>query len=68
MEDLKNLFQSVDLNPVKFATDGVVDKIHLPCLDIKDFGPISFPLCNSQAYETIDHFEGYSADSPVEMR
>ena len=68
MDDLQSLLQSIEHNPVKFATDGSVDKIHLPCLNIKDYGPVSLPLCDSQAYEIIDHFEKYSTDSPVEMK
>ena len=53
MDDLQSLLQSMKHNPVKFATDGIVDKIHLPCLNIQDDGPISLPLCESQAQKII---------------
>ena len=54
MDDLQSLLHSIKHSPVKFATDGAIDKIHLPCLNIKDVGPIYLPLCESQAEKIIE--------------
>ena len=53
MDGLQSLLQSIKHNPVKFATDGAIDKIHLPALNIQDVGTISLPLNESQALEII---------------
>ncbi|XP_066935485.1 uncharacterized protein [Clytia hemisphaerica] len=53
MDTLQCLLCSVKHYPVKFAIHGIIDKIHLPCLNIKNIGPIHLPLCESQAQMII---------------
>eukprot|EP00111_Clytia_hemisphaerica_P023018 TCONS_00067734-protein len=68
MDTFKIVLKSIKHNPVKFATNGITDKIHLPSLNIKGFGPISLPLCESQGREIIDQFERNSIDSSVKIK
>ena len=53
MEDLQTLLCSIKHDVLTFATDGVIDQIHLPCLKINNVGEISLPLCQSQAQKII---------------
>ena len=68
MEELQNLLQSIKGNPLTFAFDKVIEKPPFPGLNIKGVGPISLPLCESQAQEIINLVKKNQTDTQEEER
>ena len=67
MKDLQNLLCSINRDVVVFATDGFIEQIHLPRLQINNIGEISLPLCELQAQKIAGVIKRNSTDSREEM-